>query len=223
MSLVDVAEAAQQLGVSPRRVRQMLADELVPAVRIGRAWAVEQRHVDHLKNHRASAGRPWSPSSAWAALAAADGREHSLSSVDRSRARRRLGRAGLVGIAERLAARADSRRFYGHPSVLERLGNAPDVVRSGVSAAKEHGADLLAWGFLEAYVPRSAADGIISKYALDEDAERANIVLRIVEDSAWPFAPGERFAPRAVVAIDLLESGDERSRRSGLALARQSP
>ncbi len=221
MSLVNVAEAAQQLGVSPRRVRQMLADELVPAVRLGRAWAVEQRHVDRLKNRRASAGRPWSLSSAWAALAAADGHESSLSPVDRSRARRRLGRAGLVGIAQRLVARADSKRFYGHPSVLERIGNEPDVVRSGVSAANEHGADLLAWDFLEAYVPKSAAEDIIRRYALDVDAERANVVLRIVEDSAWPFAPGERFAPRAVVAIDLLESGDERSRRAGLALARQ--
>jgi excisionase family DNA binding protein len=222
MSLANVAEAAQQLGVSPRRVRQLLADGRVPAVRIGRAWAIEQRDLDRLSNRRSSAGRPWSRSSAWAALGVADGRESSLAPLDRSRARRRLDRDGLLGVAPNLASRADHRQFFGHPAVLQRLADEPSVVRSGVSAAVEHGADLLAPDFLEAYVPASAVEGMISRYALDGEAERPNIVLRIVEDSAWPFSPGERIAPRAVVAVDLLESEDQRSRRAGLALARRS-
>lgn len=199
----------------------MLVDELVPAVRIGRAWAIEQHHLDRFKNHRASAGRPWSPSSAWAAVAVADGRESSLAPADRSRARRRLSGKGLHGIAKRLAARADRKRLYGHPSVLARLANEPNLVLSGVSAAAEHGADVVALDFLEAYIPLSQEKDIIKRYALNPDAERANIVLRIVKDSVWPFASGVRIAPRAVVAVDLLESEDARSRRAGLALARR--
>src|SRR3990172_9109010 len=64
MVIVDVQEAARQLGVSPRRVRKILADKLVPGVRICRAWAIEQQHLDRFKEHRAPIGRPWSPSSA---------------------------------------------------------------------------------------------------------------------------------------------------------------
>jgi len=222
MKLVNVEEAASQLGVSSRRVRKMLADGLVPGLRIGRAWAVEQRLLDRFKDRRASTGRPWSPLSAWAALAAADGHDSALAPVDRSRARHRLSERGLLGVVGRLASRAQRQHFYGHTSVLGRLENEPNLVRSGVSAAADHRADALASDFLEAYIPSSQAQGIIERYGLNADAERSNIVLRIVEDAVWPFPSDVRVAPRAVVAVDLLESEDERSRRAGLALARRS-
>ena len=223
MELVNVQEAARQLGVSPRRVRRMLADDLVAGVRIGRAWALEQRHLDRFKNHRASIGRPWSALSAWAVLAAADGHDSVLAPVDRSRAHHRLSGEGLLGVVNRLGARAQRQDFYGHPSVLRRLANEPSLVLSGVSAAAEHRADVLASDFLEAYIPLSRVQGIVRRYALNSDPERPNIVLRVVEDSIWPFASGDRVAPRAVVAVDLLESEDDRSRRAGSALARRSP
>ena len=221
MVIVDVQEAARQLGVSPRRVRKILADKLVPGVRIGRAWAIEQHHLDRFKDHRAPIGRPWSPSSAWAALAAADGHDSALAPVDRSRARHRLSGRGLLGVVDRLAARAQRQDFYGHPSVLRRLASEPNLILSGVSAAADHGVDVLASDFLEAYVPLSQAQDIVRRYALDADAERPNILLRIVGDSVWPFASGDRVAARAVVAVDLLESEDDRSRRAGSALARR--
>lgn len=222
MALVSVAEAARQLAVSPRRVRKMLADRLIPGVRIGRAWGLEERHIDRFKSHRVSTGRPWTASSAWAALAVADGNDSILAPVERSRARRRLSAHGFLGVVDRLAPRAKREDFYGHPSVLRRLANEPSLILSGVSAAAAHRADVRASGFLEAYVPLSQAQGIIRRYALRPDAERSNIVLRIVEDSVWPFAGSDRIAPRAVVAVDLLESDDERSRRAGSGLARRS-
>ena len=199
----------------------MLADDLVPGVRIGRAWGLEQRDLDRFKDHRASIGRPWSASSAWAALAVADGNDSALAPVDRSRARHRLSGRGLLGVINRLVARAERQDFYGHPSVLPRLANEPNLILSGVSAAAEHRADILASDFLEAYIPLSEAESIARRYALVSNAERSNIVLRIVEDSVWPFASGDRIAPRAVVAVDLLESEDDRSRRAGSALAQR--
>jgi hypothetical protein len=96
------------------------------------------------------------------------------------------------------------------------------LVLSGASAAAEHGAALLALDSFEAYVAEPHAEDIINRYALDAGSARANIVLRIVEASVWPFTEGERIAPRAVVAVDLLESEDERSHRAGMALARRS-
>ena len=37
-----------------------------------------------------------------------------------------------------------------------------------------------------------------------------HIVLRVVHDEAWGLLPKEALAPRAAVALDLLESGDPR-------------
>ncbi len=220
MDVVSVVEAAEYLEVSPRRVRQMLADDLLDGRQIGREWAIERRSLDSLRQHRGPVGRPWRALSAWAVLAIADGDGSDLSPMDRSRARRRLAEQGLAGLVARLGVRAEMRRFYGHPSVLKPLGAEPDVVRSGVSAAANHGADIVAPDFLEAYVPEARIAAIANQYGLDPNAERPNVVLRVVDDAVWPFAPEEEVASRSVVAVDLLEAGDERSRRAGAELAR---
>jgi len=221
MDVVSVVEAAEYLDLSPRRVRRMLADELLAGRQIGREWAVERRSLESLRRHRGPVGRPWRAASAWAVLAIADGNGSDLSPVDRSRARHRLAEQGLSGLVPRLGARAEMRRFYGHPSVLGPLAAEPDVVRSGASAAADQGADIVASGFLEAYVPKARIASLINHYALDPDAERPNVILRVVDDAVWPFAPEAEVAPRPVVAIDLLEADDERSRRAGADLARK--
>ncbi len=221
MNVMSVVAAAEYLEVSPRRVRRMLADGLLAGHRIGRVWAIERRALESLRRHRGPVGRPWSASSAWALLAIADGGGSDLSPVDRSRARRRLAEQGLAGLVARLGARAEMQRFYGHPSVLELLAAEPDVVRSGVSAAADYRADIVVSDFLEAYVPEARIAALISQYGLDPDAERPNVVLRVVGDPAWPFTSEIDVAPRPVVAVDLLEADDERSRRAGAALARR--
>ncbi len=221
MRIISVAEAAAQIGVSPRRVRKMLADDLLPGHRVGRGWAIEQRVLEYFRDHRAPAGRPWRASSAWAVLAIADGNESEMLPVDRSRARRRLADHGLAGLVDRLAARAQRQRFYAHPSILQRLEEEPDVVRSGASAAADYQADLIVSDFLEAYVPASRLRGFVDRYGLDANAEQPNVLLRAVDDVVWPFAPDAGVAPRAVVVVDLLEADDDRSRRAGAAMAAQ--
>lgn len=94
------------------------------------------------------------------------------------------------------------------------------MVRSGVSAAADYCADIVASDFLEAYVPEARIAALASQYGLDPDAERPDVVLRVVDDALWPFAPEIDVAPRPVVAVDLLEADDERSRRAGADLAR---
>ena len=53
---------------------------------------------------------------------------------------------------------------------------------------------------------------------MEERSERPNLVLRVMGDAHWPFPDGAEVAPRAVAAVDLLESGDERARRAGREL-----
>ncbi len=217
MSMLSVVDAAEELGVSPRRVRQMLADGVLSAERVGRAWVIDAEQLRHVQHRRPEVGRPWSPRSAWAVLELADGRELDLSPVERSRARKRLAQ-GLGDIAGRLGARAKRRRFYAHPGVLDRLAEAPEVVRSGISAAAEHGADLVAGNGFEGYLREGDLDEFVSLLGLDDQAARPNVSLRIVSDVVWPFGPSQRSAGQAVIAVDLLDSDDPRARRAGAQL-----
>ena len=217
MSVLGVDEVACELGVSPRRVRQMISDGVLVARRLGGVWVIEREHVGRVERHRRQVGRPWSPGSAWAVLALADGGEPDLAPVDRSRARKRLG-SGLDRVVGRLGARSDRRWFYGHPAVLDRLGGDPQVVRGGVSAAGEHGAGVVSADRFEGYVRGGDLDRLVARFGLDGEAVRPNVLLRVVDDEVWPFQAGQRYAGRSVVAVDMLESDDSRVRRAGAEL-----
>ena len=218
MKVLSVAQAAEELGVSPRRVLQLLAAGHLRGEQLGWGWALDQSDVDRLRNHRGVAGRPWSPASAWAVLALANGDQPHGSPVERSRARQRLAQHGLAGLVDRLRARAEAQRFYAHPAVLERLILAKGVVRGGVSAASEHDAGLIAHDLVEAYVARRRLPAMADRYALDPDGERPNVLLHVVEDVVWRFADDASVASWPVVAVDLIEADDERSQRAGREL-----
>ena len=83
MSMLGVAEAAVMLDVSPRRVRQMLADGVLAGERVGQAWVIGSEQLHQAGHRRREAGRPWSAASAWAVLAMADGEKPILSPVER--------------------------------------------------------------------------------------------------------------------------------------------
>lgn len=217
MSVLGVAAAAVDLGVSPRRVRQMLADGVLAGERVGRAWVIESEQLRQVEHRRPEVGRPWSAASAWAVLGLADGEEPGLSPVERFRARKRLAQ-GLDCVAGRLCARANPQPFYAHPGVLNRLAEAPRVVRGGVSAAAAHGADLVVGDAFEGYVRAGDVAALVDRFGLDDQVSRPNVLLRVIEDVVWPFMPGQSAAGRAVVAVDLLESEDPRSRRAGADL-----
>lgn len=214
--MVGVAEAARRLGVSPRRVRQMIADGRLPARRIGRVWAINERDLDTIRLRPAH--RPWKPASAWAVLAAAGGAlPAALSASQRHRALRRL-QAGLENIVALLSERACRRTFYAHPADIDRIIAVPGVVRTAANAADELGIDLMGSGPAEAYVASSVLEEIAARFHVEERSERPNLVLRVVDDAHWPFPDGMVVAPPAVAAVDLLESGDERARRAGAKL-----
>ncbi len=215
--MLGVSEAAAELGVSPRRVRQMLADGVLVGERVGRLWVVGSEQLGQARHGRPEVGRPWSAASAWAVLALADGKEPVLSPVERSRAKKRLAE-GLGSVSGRLKARADRQLFYGHPSVLDRIADVLGVVRSGVSAASVHGADLVVGEGFEGYVRASDLDALVSQFGLDSNSARPNVLLRVVEDDAWPFEPGQKSAGRSVVVMDLIESDEPRTHRAGAEL-----
>ena len=134
MDLLGVADAASELGVSCRRVRQMLARGTISGQRVGNTWVLDPSVLEPLKRQRPAAGRPWQPESAWALLAVASGRDAALSPSQRSRARRRLN-AGLASFLAQLSVRATLCSFYAHPSTLSLIAAETDVILSGISTA----------------------------------------------------------------------------------------
>lgn len=217
MRVMAVAEAADELGVSDRRIRQMLADGRISGERAGRSWVLEEQAVREYAKSRSGAGRPWKPSSAWDVLMLADGNRVPSSPIDRHRAQKRL-ELGIGSILGQLANRAELHWFYAHPSVLEAILGLPKLVASGVSALGPNHIDLVVADQIEGYVPKSELAGLIDQFALESESDRPNVLLRVANDDCWPFAPRQRHAPIRVVAIDLLDSADERSRRAGREL-----
>lgn len=217
MDVMGVADAAALLGVSPRRVHQMVASGQLDGRRIGRIWLLRDADVRREARMRRQAGRPWNASSAWNVLALANGDAPRGSPVERSRAAKRLS-DGLESLGARLSSRARSHWFYAHPSVLAELVSQPGVVACGLSALSEHRVDLVVADRCEAYARSSQVAGLLERFALDADSDRPNAHLRAVADEHWPFGPDQRVAPAPVVAVDLLESEDERSRRAGREL-----
>jgi excisionase family DNA binding protein len=216
MFYLGVADAAEELEVSPRRVRQLLAEGQLPGQRVGRSWAIDRADVEQLR--RGGVGRPWNAASAWAVLELAVGRNPELSPVDRSRARKRLADNGLAGLIGQVRSRSVRREMYAHPSALNRIRDEVEVVRGGVSALDEHNVDLIVRDEAEIYIKASQVAGLVDRYSLEPDADRPNLIVRVVGDEVWPFDEGERVAPWPVVAVDLLDAADERSRRAGLEL-----
>ena len=216
MSILGVVSAAEELDVSPRRVRQLLAEGQLPGQLVGRSWVINSVDLEHLR--RSGVGRPWNAASAWAVLALAGGGKRDLSPVEKSRARKRLSDSGLAGLVGQLRSRSERREMYVHPSALGRISSEADVVRGGVSALNEHGVDLIVSDEAEIYVRASKVADLVDRYALDPHADRPNLVVRVVDDGVWLFGEGEKVASWSVVAVDLLDARDERSRRAGFEL-----
>lgn len=208
---VSVAEAAKALGVSARRVRALAGAGEIPARRVGRAWVID---LDPRLPPRPP-GRRLSARSAWAVLGLS---QEGLSRSERQRVRERQQRLADLP-PQALAHRAAVHRLVAHPAALRFLEDDPRIVLGGVSAAAHHGADVIAVGRVEGYVRTDDLDDVRTAYALRSpaDDEGANAVLR-VPAPAWPFADGERYAPRLVVAADLRDAGDERSVRAARGL-----
>jgi excisionase family DNA binding protein len=230
MDDISVAEAAEILGVSARRVRALLESGQLRGRRVGGRWLLSVRDVEQRQRGSHGGGRPLSSASAWHMLAMLSGAEDSLSELPapaRSRARSRARDICGPGEIEDkwphvLANRAHLVNYYGHPSVLAALLVDSRVVRSGVSAAADHNADLIVMGQAEGYIRSSDAQDLRAKYALNADVDhaQANVVLHIVDDeraAQWLF--NHPVAPAAVVAADLAERATPRDHAAGMNLA----
>ena len=218
---ISAADVAKRLHVNEARVRALIERGALSGRKVANRWLVPRQALKSSEVAARVAGRPFSPENAWGLLFLVSGRSAKwLSPVGRSRLKARL-RSPKFPFASRFRRRASVNYLRGDERALRKIVADDRFVRSGVSAAGDHHVDISAPGVVEGYLPKDRAAKLSYEHALrhvSEDA--ANLIVRSVDD-LWPFQ-SERVAPEAVVAVDLIDSSDQRSRRAGSALLKQA-
>lgn len=232
--VLSVHEAADTLGVSMERVRQMIHAGQLAARRSSAGWLIPADAVAE-RSRNVHNGRPPEPRTAWSAIAllAAAMAHASPSSSDCAMSvaevvpDRKLRHRVLRLLASMpdpvtdvgpwcrlLSARGQVRQLWVHPGVLDRLAKDPKVSRGGAEAIPAgHDGLTVRPGRLELYVSEAHVDDLINQYRMHEDSE-GQVHLVIVPSSIPPELRPSGSVPVAVpaAASDLLEEGDPRAR-----------
>lgn len=186
--LLPLADAADLLGVSVERVRQLVVGGQLPGQRFGNVWVVPKDAVAARRHSPGVQGRPLGPVKAW--------REILAGSIDLRHPGRYQRRANVVRCA---MSRAD----------VATLPEMVGAMLGGVCAAIDLGEQLAPDDDLDIYVSAQSFADLDERVAYAPDAA-GRIALRVVDDEAWGLLPKGALAPPAAVALDLLESGDPR-------------
>lgn len=221
-SLLSVSDAAARLGVLPSRVRALAESGLLPGSKVGRHWVFSASDVAQYADRPRVVGRPLSPPNSLGLLFELSGEPPNwLDRVTRWKVLHSQSARDPDLLVARSRSRAERLERRAHPSDLPRILSEPGVVRSGVSAARDHGIDLLAPGIIELYIDRVGAGELARRYSLVRSDE-PNVILHV---AGIPQAVrGRDVMPLGVVIVDLLESGEPRAvaaaRRAWRRLAR---
>lgn len=152
-------EAAERLGVSARRARQLVERGQLPAVRRGPIWLTTAEAVDHYRRNTTGGGRPLAERTAWARIAElAD--TGSLQDLERERvALRARARHGRYLVDERIAA---------------HLAQPRGTLRSGVDALDAEGRPI------DLYAPASVAERVLERTSAQQHPA-GQLHLHVVE------------------------------------------
>lgn len=219
LNLVSVSDAAKRLGISARRVRALAADGRVPAQKIANRWFVEMDRLNERGRSAEAGGRPFSDKHSLGLLFLASGEDAPWLSAYELWRLRRYALPRLMKLLPRLRSRANVHSVHAPESLVKRLASDAKFVRSGVSAAEHHRADIVGRSVLDGYYRERDFKDLVYRHALQPAPEAAaNLLVRGIEvDSALA---GRRYMPIAVVAADLADSADARSKRAGVQLLR---
>jgi excisionase family DNA binding protein len=211
-AFISPAEAARRLGVSPRRIYALVADQRIRARRVGGRLLIERDDVDARAEVPSASGRPFSPRRSWALLLLAAGSNPSgVDAATKSKLKRVLRERDLWSMRARLGRRSQCRPLRAHSSDLARIGAEPGVVRTGARYAADAGLGLVAPDApVEIYLTEAMAEHVVERYRL-APSPRPNVVLRVVPNEIFLWLHGP-VAPRFAIALDLAEDRDPRSR-----------
>ena len=186
--LLPLADAADLLGVSVERVRQLVVGGRLPGQRFANVWVVPKDAVAARRHSPGVRGRPLGPQRAWQEIIAG--------SIDLRRPGRYQRRANVIRCE---MSRADA------DALPEMVG----ALIGGARAAIEYGEQLALDDSVDLYLPVESFRGLEDRVAFVL-SPAGRVALRVVDDQAWHHIQNGAFAPRGAVALDLLESGDPR-------------
>lgn len=215
---LTVQQAAQRLGVTEQEVRRLISTGELAATRFGETgqWSIDDRAVTSRKALRPPPGRPWAPPVAWAALWLLSGLSADWLSVsDRSRLRRRLRSIDVHALMVATRRRAEVATGRVLPEYVGRIAVDADVVRTGVSATVETGADLVSADLVDVYCEPNLRSSLTTRFGIDLTSSNPNVFLRVPAWEAVTVLTDRQVMPAAVVAVDLLDSTDPRTIRAG--------
>lgn len=204
--------------VSDQEVRRLVRAGTLSGQRIGRTLVIADDAVDSRARLVVTRGRSVSAETAWALLWELSGeRAGWLDRVGRSRLRSRLQRSTAEQLVAAVRFRAGRHELRVLPAYRDRLLHADGVVASGMTAANAVGADIVAVGAAdEIYCSAVTLTRLRREFGLSNRGE-TNLIVRVPRFDALTLTGRERM-PAAVVAADLTESSDVRTRRAGLTL-----
>ncbi|MER7559688.1 hypothetical protein ABTZ46_22280 [Nocardioides sp. NPDC126508] len=207
MSFLGVSDAAERLGVSERRVQQLVASGALRQVARG---LVDETSVERAVTVRRGSRRAWSEATAWGAVAILSGAGAEwMGERQRFRLRARLRELSAVELVERARERAVVTRYRAHSSagkyLLAELVYPVDVAgRLGLTETND----------IDGYLSADDVDGLVSRHGLIRD-EDGRVTLRA---TTMDLDLVRDLSGRGVLlaAMDLAESLDVRERRAGL-------
>lgn len=212
---VGVVEAAERLGVSRQRVLRMIADQRLPAQRVGQSWSINE--ID-IARYRVPAGRPLSKDRALGFLNLAAGIRPELSPSDISRLRGKMIRlarevrsdgdpAGLL--RSWLPLRAVRREMSVAEADLPGVLADDRLVLSGVSDKR---AGMSSPRIAEGYVDEQVARKFFNDhFVVDADnSARANFIAHVAK-VVPPISP-------ILIAADLSDYRNGREDRQAQAV-----
>jgi len=214
-------QAAEQLGVTQQRIQTLFSAGDLRGRKVAGRLVIDTADVQARLLRHPGAGRPQTARVAWATLWELSGeRAHWLSPSERSRLRATIRRLNPDDIALRVRRRATLNQYRVLPTYLERLTADTALVAGGISATSAVGADIVAIGFAEVYTDTATHDRVVTQYALAQasDDGDVNVNLRVVDTDLTFLLEGRSQMPGAVVAADLMEAPESRTRRAGTQL-----
>ena len=227
LDLLSTEEVAQQLGVTARRVRALVKQGDLDAVRAGRTLLLHPESVARHQARGPAPSRPLSPRMSWAALLSEIGttdiervsKAFGLSSSERGRLMNLHHRpsADWTWLARR---RAHIQRYAVRSAYLADIVNSDGVFTSGVSVLDHYNVNLTTRAnTAEVYAQANVVETLVREFVLRAD-DAGNLIVHVLSgiDAVTQFLEGRTMMPSATVAVDLLEAGESRAQRAGLEL-----
>lgn len=216
MDLLSVVQAAAELGVSPRRVRALIHEDRLSAVKVGHSWILQPAAFRDGRIRQD--GRPVSAANAWAILASLSGSDALwLDPLARSRLLRRMARpAWVLKALSSSEPRSAMYRWRFLPADVPKIAASYHLVRSGLASNSPELNVVDYSGGLDAYLSGKALSQIGAKFKPQENSDNPNAILRVPLNE-WILGQGP-VAPQAVIAADLINHPDLRVARAARQL-----